>query len=332
MLLLHLILVALIQGITEFLPISSSGHLILLPALTGLEDQGQAVDVAVHVGTLGAVMLYFRKETAQMLRGLPKVARRQIDDQDAWLALCLIVATIPVIIAGFILAATGLNDALRSVAVVGWATLIFGIVLYFADQRGPSEKTSANWSLKDAFTMGLWQVIALIPGSSRSGITIIGARALGYAREVGATTVGLTTVRGAALTRSAEITIAPAVGPEVLAGSTRLKSGTAQKMVLNMISTAAMIRIGKTYQNMMVDLSVSNEKLATRAVGILCEATGASPDEARVLLEESGNDLKRAILMKLTGLDAVTARTCLAASGGVLRAAIEARQTRHAGE
>ena len=183
MLLLHLILVALIQGITEFLPISSSGHLILLPALTGLEDQGQAVDVAVHVGTLGAVMLYFRKETAQMLRGLPKVARRQIDDQDAWLALCLIVATIPVIIAGFILAATGLNDALRSVAVVGWATLIFGIVLYFADQRGPSEKTSANWSLKDAFTMGLWQVIALIPGTSRSGITITGARALGYARE-----------------------------------------------------------------------------------------------------------------------------------------------------
>lgn len=181
--LLHLILVALVQGITEFLPISSSGHLILLPALTGLEDQGQVIDVAVHVGTLGAVMLYFRSETAQVLRGLPKVVRRQIDDQDAWLALCLILATIPVVIAGLIVAITGLSDALRSVAVIGWATLIFGLVLYWADQRGPVEKTSASWSLKDAFIMGMWQVLSLVPGTSRSGITITGARLLGYGRE-----------------------------------------------------------------------------------------------------------------------------------------------------
>lgn len=183
MLLLHLILVALVQGITEFLPVSSSGHLILLPALTGLEDQGQVIDVAVHVGTLGAVMLYFRGETAQMLRGLPKVARRQIDDQDAWLALCLILATIPVVIAGLLLKLTGLDAALRSVTVIGWATLIFGLVLYWSDQKGPTEKTSQGWTLKDAVTMGLWQVLALIPGTSRSGITITGARMLGYARE-----------------------------------------------------------------------------------------------------------------------------------------------------
>lgn len=183
MLLLHLILVALIQGITEFLPISSSGHLILLPALTGLEDQGQVIDVAVHVGTLGAVMLYFRAETARMVRGLPKVVRRRIDDQDAWLALCLIIATIPVVIAGLIFSLTGLDDALRSVAVIGWTTLIFGLVLYVADQKGPVEKVSAEWSLKDALVMGLWQVLALVPGTSRSGITITGARWLGYARE-----------------------------------------------------------------------------------------------------------------------------------------------------
>lgn len=180
---LHLILVALVQGITEFLPISSSGHLILLPALTGLQDQGQVIDVAVHVGTLGAVMLYFRRETASLFRGLPKVARRQIEDQDSWLALCLVIATIPIVLIGLMINLTGLSDALRSVAVIGWATLIFGIVLYWADQRGTTEKAFADWSLADAIKMGLWQVLALIPGTSRSGITITGARQLGYARE-----------------------------------------------------------------------------------------------------------------------------------------------------
>ncbi len=183
MLLLHLILVALVQGITEFLPVSSSGHLILLPALTGLEDQGQVIDVAVHVGSLGAVMLYFRSETAQLLRGLPKVARRRIEDQDAWLALCLIIATVPVVIAGLILKLTGLDEALRSVAIIGWTTLIFALVLYVADRKGPTQKATQQWSLRDAFSMGLWQVLALIPGASRSGVTITGARTLGYARR-----------------------------------------------------------------------------------------------------------------------------------------------------
>lgn len=179
---LHLILVALIQGITEFLPVSSSGHLILLPNLTGLEDQGQLVDVAVHVGTLGAVVIYFWSDVRRALLGLPKVARRQIDDQNAWLALCLIIATIPVILAGLMLSITGLDDAVRSVAVVGWATLIFGIVLYWADQSGGETKTAEGWSLKDAALMGLSQILALIPGTSRSGITITAARRLGYAR------------------------------------------------------------------------------------------------------------------------------------------------------
>ncbi len=181
--LLHLILVALIQGITEFLPVSSSGHLILLPNLTGLDDQGQAVDVAVHVGTLFAVMLYFRQDTARIFRGLPKVLRGRIDDQDSWLVLCLVIATIPVVIAGLILKITGLDEALRSVAVIGWTMIIFGLVLYWADTRSPQEKTGAQWSLKDAAIMGLWQVLALIPGTSRSGITITGGRQLGYTRE-----------------------------------------------------------------------------------------------------------------------------------------------------
>ncbi len=95
MTLFHLFLVAVIQGITEFLPISSSGHLILLPQLTGLQDQGQAVDVAVHVGTLGAVVLYFWRDVRKAIIGVPKLLRWQMDGPEAWLALYLAVATIP---------------------------------------------------------------------------------------------------------------------------------------------------------------------------------------------------------------------------------------------
>lgn len=181
--LLQLVLIALIQGITEFLPVSSSGHLILLPNLTGLEDQGQIIDVAVHVGTLGAVVLYFWADVSRAIKGLPGVIRGKIDNQNAWLALCLILSTIPVVIAGLILKLTGLSDAMRSITVVGWATLIFGLVLYWADRTGSETKTSESWTLKDAVTMGLWQMLALIPGTSRSGITITAARQLGYARQ-----------------------------------------------------------------------------------------------------------------------------------------------------
>lgn len=184
--LFHIILVALIQGITEFLPISSSGHLILLPNLTRLDDQGQAIDVAVHVGTLGAVVLYFWQDVRRILRGIPKLLTWTIDDQDAWLALCLAIATVPVILLGAILHATGLDVAMRSTAVIGWTMLLFGLVLYWTDQYGPEDKLDRDWSLKDAGIMGLWQALALIPGTSRSGITISAARYLGYTRHDGA--------------------------------------------------------------------------------------------------------------------------------------------------
>ncbi|MCG6883990.1 MAG: undecaprenyl-diphosphate phosphatase [Silicimonas sp.] len=177
---LHLVLVAIVQGITEFLPISSSGHLILLPNLAGLEDQGLVIDVAVHVGTLGAVILYFRHDVTRAIDGLLHLG--DPTHPNARLALGLIVATIPVVLAGLLLKLSGYDESLRSIAVVGWATLIFGIVLYWADQRGTQDKTATDWSLSHAFIMGLWQVIALIPGTSRSGITITGARQLGYER------------------------------------------------------------------------------------------------------------------------------------------------------
>lgn len=178
----YLLLVAVIQGITEFLPVSSSGHLILLPNLTGMTDQGQAIDVAVHVGTLAAVVIYFWRDVAVGLGGLPRLLRGRVDTPGAKLALLLIVSTIPVIVAGLILKVTGLSDAMRSVAVIGWTMLVFGIVLYWADQKGPVDKTAEDWTMGDAIKMGLWQVLALIPGTSRSGITITGARMMGYAR------------------------------------------------------------------------------------------------------------------------------------------------------
>jgi undecaprenyl-diphosphatase len=183
MMLWHLVLLALIQGVTEFLPISSSGHLVLLPNLTGLDDQGQVIDVAVHVGTLGAVIVYFWPDVRLGLWGVPRLLTGRIDTPGARLAFLLMVATVPVILAGLVLHLTGLADALRSIAVIGWTMLVFGLVLYWADQRGPMRKQTENWSLRDAVILGLWQAVALIPGTSRSGITITGARFLGYGRD-----------------------------------------------------------------------------------------------------------------------------------------------------
>lgn len=180
--LFHLLLIAIIQGITEFLPVSSSGHLVLLPQLTGLQDQGQAVDVAVHIGTLAAVIIYFWTDVRRATRGLKHLARAE-QTAEANLAMCLIIATIPVIIAGLILKLTGLDEAMRSMAVIGWTMLIFGIVLYWADQKSPATRPATSWTLKHAWTLGLWQAIALIPGTSRSGACITGARMLGYDRE-----------------------------------------------------------------------------------------------------------------------------------------------------
>jgi undecaprenyl-diphosphatase len=183
MTLFHLFIVAVIQGLTEFLPISSSGHLILLPELTGMADQGQVIDVAVHVGTLGAVMLYFWRDVRAAIIGTGHLVTGRNGTAESRLALGLILATIPVILFGLALKLTGLDDSLRSMTVIGWTMLIFGIVLYWADQNGAETLEARDWSLKHALIMGLWQAIALIPGTSRSGITITAARYLGYERH-----------------------------------------------------------------------------------------------------------------------------------------------------
>ncbi|WP_226551836.1 undecaprenyl-diphosphate phosphatase [Celeribacter naphthalenivorans] len=184
--LFYLLVVAIVQGITEFLPVSSSGHLILLPFFMGTQDQGQAIDVAVHVGTLGAVMIYFWRDVGVGLAGVPRMLTGKIDTPGSKLAFLLLIATIPVVILGLVLKVTGLSDLMRSPTVIGWTMLIFGLVLYWFDQKGAEVKTEGDWSLKDAVKLGLWQAVALIPGTSRSGITITGARAMGYTRQDGA--------------------------------------------------------------------------------------------------------------------------------------------------
>jgi len=162
----------------------------------------------------------------------------------------------------------------------------------------------------------------VVVGIAVSGRTPYVIGALDYARAQGAATVALTCNPDSPIARMADISIAPVVGPEVITGSTRMKSGTAQKLVLNMLSTASMVRIGKTYGNLMVDMIASNGKLVARAARTVGQATGRTVEDAEAALAAAGNDSKLAILMLLTGEDAETARGKLTAAGGVLRRAI----------
>ncbi|MCA0003948.1 MULTISPECIES: N-acetylmuramic acid 6-phosphate etherase [unclassified Mesorhizobium] len=171
------------------------------------------------------------------------------------------------------------------------------------------------------------QDIKLTPDDVVVGIAVSGRTpyvigGLNYAKQVGATTVALSCNPASTIAGIADIAISPVVGPEVLTGSTRLKSGTAQKLVLNMLSTASMIRIGKSYQNLMVDLNPSNRKLAARATRIVMQTTGCTAAQARQALGRTDNDVKLAILLTITGLEVEEARAALAKARGFLRKAI----------
>ena len=176
---LHLILLALIQGITEFLPISSSGHLVLLPAVTNLADQGQLLDVAAHFGTLGAVMIYLRAEIIAMIKGVLTFGKA--DQAGLSLALMLIIASLPVIIVGLII--EWLDPAfLRLALTVALANLFFAGLLLKADKDYPATRKIDDLGYRDALYLGLAQIAALIPGTSRSGVTMTAARARGFDR------------------------------------------------------------------------------------------------------------------------------------------------------
>lgn len=162
----------------------------------------------------------------------------------------------------------------------------------------------------------------VVVGIAASGRTPYVLGALEYARSLGCTTAAIACNKNSAVGQAADITIEAQVGPEVLTGSTRLKAGTAQKMILNMISTGAMVRIGKTYHNLMVDVVQSNEKLQTRAENIVMEATGVDRAEARTAIDAAGGKVKLAITMILTGKEADQAQQLLEQAGGRVRDAI----------
>jgi N-acetylmuramic acid 6-phosphate etherase len=163
----------------------------------------------------------------------------------------------------------------------------------------------------------------VVVGIAASGRTPWVVGGLDYARKVGATAVALSCNPDSTIAAIADIAISPVVGPEALTGSTRMKAGTAMKLVLNMLTTASMIGIGKTYENLMVDLKASNEKLVARAARIVIQATGCTVDEARLALARTENDVKLAILVVKTGMSPADARSALERSDGFLRQAIE---------
>lgn len=163
----------------------------------------------------------------------------------------------------------------------------------------------------------------LVVGLAASGRTPYVIGGLKYANAVGCTTVAVSCNPDSPIAHEADIAISPVVGPEALTGSTRLKSGTAQKLVLNMISTGAMVKFGKVYQNLMVDMKATNIKLVDRACRMVVEATGVTRDVAESVLKQTDFDVKPAILMVLTGLDAPAARAKLTAHQGFLRTALE---------
>ena len=179
---LQLAVIAIVQGVTEFLPISSSGHLRLIPLLSDWPDQGLLIDVAVHVGTLFAVIAYLWRDCLAMVKGLTRL-NAGLSDPGLRMILYLVVSTIPVVIAGFILTTYFGSGWRNSLPLIAWSTLGFGIALQIADRIGLTIHRIEHMNVFAAFTIGLAQVIALIPGASRAGVTMTAARMLGYERS-----------------------------------------------------------------------------------------------------------------------------------------------------
>ena len=216
---LQVVILSLIQGITEFLPISSSAHLIIPAQLSAWPDQGLAFDVAAHFGTLIAVIAYFRSELATMLastlgapaqlraQGWRAVMSAQDGESDIRQVLQLVAATLPIVIVGF-LAQDIIDSTLRSITVIATTTLVFGLALWYADSRPQQQK---NMTFPAALLIGLAQCIALIPGTSRSGITITAALMVGLGRTQSARfsfLLAIPTIFGAQLLMMLDLSLA----------------------------------------------------------------------------------------------------------------------------
>tara|TARA_Y100001970_G_scaffold80102_1_gene101749 strand:- start:8158 stop:8943 length:786 start_codon:yes stop_codon:yes gene_type:complete len=174
---LQYFLIGMIQGVTEFLPISSSGHLVLFAQLTNWGDQGLFTDIAVHFGTLVAVIIYLRQEIINIFKNF-----FQYKSFQDIIIFKIIFATLPAIVVGFFIY-NYIEDYFRSLEVVAWASIFFGIILFFADKKKSIHSSWNEINFKHALIIGIFQILAFIPGASRSGVTITGARFLGLSRR-----------------------------------------------------------------------------------------------------------------------------------------------------
>ena len=166
---IEIIALSIIQGITEFLPISSSSHLIIISEYLEFNKRNLEIDVSLHIGSFLAVIVFFRKEIFNFV-------------QNKDLFLKILISSFPVMIVGFFLVKFNLIEQIRNIKVIGWTTLIFGILLYLSDRTGIQKKINSNFTLKSAILIGLLQILSLIPGVSRSGIAITGGRLLKFNR------------------------------------------------------------------------------------------------------------------------------------------------------
>jgi len=184
LLLLHIVILAVVQGISEFLPVSSSGHLVLLPKIARWQDQGLNIDIAVHVGTLGAVLVYFWRDILAIFLGFFAGKRRE-RRAGRMLGFYILASLPPVIVAGGALAYFE-PDFFRSPLIVAYTMIIFGVILWLADRIGMTVRRVEHMNYSSAIIIGLAQILALVPGTSRSGITMTAARFLGFERSAAA--------------------------------------------------------------------------------------------------------------------------------------------------
>jgi len=179
--LLLIIILGLVQGTTEFLPISSSAHLILVPYLLEIDNQGLVIDICLHIGTLLAVVIYFRKELIDYIQAIPSLFRLNTTAAAQDLKK-LILATLPIIFVGGLVFLFGISNVLRNLSIIGIATIFFGLLLYFADIKKGDCNSISNSSFRNIFIIGCSQILAIIPGTSRAGIVYTSSRFFNISR------------------------------------------------------------------------------------------------------------------------------------------------------
>jgi len=179
---LQIVVLAIVQGLTEFLPISSSGHLVLVPYLVEWTDQGLAFDVAVHFGSLIAVCVFFREDIMGLLRGGLRILGGDVSSPQSYMALGIALGTIPAAAAG-LLFASWIESNLRDPAIIVYTLSGYGILMALADRYARRDKSISEIRIRDAVIIGLAQALSLVPGTSRSGVTITAGRLLGFERQ-----------------------------------------------------------------------------------------------------------------------------------------------------